>query len=348
MAGRRTNLALAGALALALATGAGAFAAGTERGRWVVVAHGAAGLALVLLTPWKSVVVRRGLRRRPRPGRASAVALGVVVVLTLLAGVAHSTGLARSLGLLTAMQLHVGAGLLAAVLAVRHVLTRPQRPRRADLGRRGLLRLGALAGSAALAWGAVEGLVAVAGLPGGRRRFTGSYEAGSFAPARMPVTQWLDDRVPTSARAADGQGYRLVVRADAGTRSWTLAELAAFDDRVRATLDCTGGWWATQDWAGVRLGRLLPEGRTAGRSGAIEVISVTGYRRRFPAAEADRLLLATRVGTPEAGMRPLSPGHGFPVRLVAPGRRGFWWVKWVERIEVGGRPWWAQPPFPPT
>jgi DMSO/TMAO reductase YedYZ molybdopterin-dependent catalytic subunit len=33
-----------------------------------------------------------------------------------------------------------------------------------------------------------------------------------------------------------------------------------------------------------------------------------------------RLLLATRVGG-----APLEPRHGFPARLVAPGRRGFWW-----------------------
>jgi hypothetical protein len=31
-----------------------------------------------------------------------------------------------------------------------------------------------------------------------------------------------------------------------------------------------------------------------------------------------------------------------------PGRRGFWWVKWVERIEVSSTPWWWQSPFPLT
>jgi DMSO/TMAO reductase YedYZ molybdopterin-dependent catalytic subunit len=27
------------------------------------------------------------------------------------------------------------------------------------------------------------------------------------------------------------------------------------------------------------------------------------------------------------------------VRLVAPGRRGFWWVKWVARLDVVDEPW---------
>jgi len=56
-----------------------------------------------------------------------------------------------------------------------------------------------------------------------------------------------------------------------------------------------------------------------------------------------RLLLATQVGG-----APLSASHGFPVRLVAPGRRGYWWVKWVDRIEVQATPSWWQPPFPVT
>jgi DMSO/TMAO reductase YedYZ molybdopterin-dependent catalytic subunit len=49
------------------------------------------------------------------------------------------------------------------------------------------------------------------------------------------------------------------------------------------------------------------------------VVSSTGYDRRFPVGEASRLLLATRVGG-----EPLDPGHGYPARLVAADRRGFW------------------------
>ena len=79
------------------------------------------------------------------------------------------------------------------------------------------------------------------------------------------------------------------------------------------------------------------------RGRSIEVRSVTGYARRYPLADAPVLWLATRVGA-----APLSPGHGYPARVVAPGRRGFWWVKWVASIEVNDAPWWLQPPFPLT
>jgi DMSO/TMAO reductase YedYZ molybdopterin-dependent catalytic subunit len=340
MAGRRTNLALFGLLGGALATGAAAYALGRGWSRWVVVGHGVLGLGLLLLAPWKSVIARRGLRRR-RPGSWASVAFALLVAVAVLFGVLHATGVAVSLGPVTAMQVHVGSALLSIPFAVWHVVARRVRVRRTDLSRRNLLRAGAVAGGAGLLYAATEGLVRVSPLPGGDRRFTGSYETGSFRPAEMPVTQWLNDPVPR----VDPEAWRLVVSAgggvDAGSeirRSWSYGELSSFRDRVRATVDCTGGWYAEQDWEGVWLATLIP---ATGDARSLHVRSVTGYGRRFPVADLGRLLLATRVGGSV-----LDAGHGFPARIVAPGRRGFWWVKWVERIELSATPWWWQPPFP--
>jgi len=184
-------------------------------------------------------------------------------------------------------------------------------------------------GAAAVSYAASEILVRAATLPGGVRRFTGSYEAGSFQPAVMPVSSWMFDAIPVH----DPDAWTLRTPG----REWSLRELATFDDRLIATLDCTGGFYSTQEWTGVRLDRLLPDLRGS----SIRVVSSTGYDRRFPAGEAGSLLLATRFGGAS-----LDAGHGFPARLVAPDRRGFWWVKWVVAIEVDDMPYWWQSPFP--
>jgi hypothetical protein len=331
-AGRRTNLAILLAVALAISTGALAFAIGSGWAWWAVAAHGAAGLALVLLAPWKAAISARGLRRR-REGSTASVALAALVVLAVASGVAHAVGWWTGT---LAMQVHVGSALATIPLVVWHVVARPVRPRRTDLSRRSLIRGAALTGGSLATLGALEGIVRVAGLPGSDRRFTGSYERGSFEPSAMPVTQWLDDGVP----AIDVDRWRLEVRRTDSVAVWTYEELAGLEDDLRATLDCTGGWFAEQDWSGVRLDRLL-DTRTEMRS--ILVVSATGYARRFPIEDAPRILLATGVDG-----EPLSAGHGFPVRLVAPGRRGFWWVKWVVRIETSATPWWWQSPFPLT
>jgi DMSO/TMAO reductase YedYZ molybdopterin-dependent catalytic subunit len=148
----------------------------------------------------------------------------------------------------------------------------------------------------------------------------------------MPITQWFTDAVPR----IDASAWRVRVSAGSVSRELSADKLAGADT-VRAVLDCTNGWYSEQTWRGTRLDRLLPQ--DAG--GSVLVTSVTGYRRRLPAADASGLLLATHV----AGA-PLSAGHGAPVRLVAPGRRGFWWVKWVTAVELSDEPWWLQSPFP--
>ena len=329
--GRLTNLALFAALVLAFATGAGAVATGSPRGRWVVVVHGIAAVALVLLVPWKSRVVRRGLRRR-RPSRWLSLSLAVLVAVTVLCGLGYATGLVRSVAGVPGMWLHVAAALALVPFALWHLAARWVRPRRTDLSRRTLLRAGALGAASTGLYAATAGVVALAALPGARRRFTGSYEV---AAAAMPETIWLDDRVPD----IDPARWRLVVVDTAGRRELTLGDLAAFGTRLRATLDCTSGWYAAQDWDGAPVAALLRGGTDGARS--LLVHSATGYAIRLPVRDLDRLLLATG-----AGGRPLSPGHGFPVRLVAPGRRGFWWVKWVDRIELRAEPWWWQSPFP--
>jgi hypothetical protein len=334
MAGRRTNLALLILLGFAFATGTLAYAFGTGWARWPVIAHGIVAFAIVVLTPWKSVIAKRGINRRRR-GSGASIAFSALITLALLFGIMHSTGLADGIGPLSSMQLHVGAALVSLPLAIWHVVARRVRVHRTDIARRQLLRSAALFGGAAAIYGAIEGLMRVGSLPGAGRRFTGSFERGSGDPDAMPVTQWLNDSVP----AIDAAQWVLGVKGDR-ERSFSVDELRAFDDRVVATIDCTGGWYAEQEWRGARLSRLL-EPTADARS--IVVASATGYKRRFSLAALDDLFIAV-----DAGDAVLSSGHGAPARLVAPGRRGFWWVKWVETIELSAVPAWLQLPFPLT
>ena len=326
--GARTNLALLILLAAAFVTGWLAFAYGTVPARWSLVLHATSGVAILLLLPWKSTIARRGLAR-PRSGRALSILFSALVLISLAAGLAHSTGVWLWTGWLTAMEVHVGAALVAVPLAVWHVFARRIRVRPADLSRRSFLRGAVVMAGAVAAYGSSELVVRAAGLPGNTRRFTGSYEAGSFQPEAMPVSSWMFDAIPQ----LDAAAWKLRV----GGTEMTHRDLLAFDDRVTATLDCTGGFYSTQEWTGARLDRLL-EGRT-GES--IRVASSTGYDRRFPFEEAPRLLLATGFGG-----QTLDAAHGFPARLVAADRRGFWWVKWVVSVEVDEVPYWFQSPYP--
>src|SRR5207302_10246928 len=92
--GRQTNLALLVLLALAFATGWIGFAFDAAPARWSLALHATTGFAILLLLPWKSIVVRRGLRR-PRVGRWASLALALPVLASLLGGLLHSTRMPR-------------------------------------------------------------------------------------------------------------------------------------------------------------------------------------------------------------------------------------------------------------
>lgn len=326
MAGRRTNLALLWASVLALISGVAAFLVGTQPGWWVIVAHGVFALTIVVLIPWKAVIAARGLGHR-RGGRSASIGLTVATVATLVTGVLLVSGEVEAVGPFTTMQLHVAFGLLTVSLTLIHTLQRPVPHRPSDVSRRNALRTGAVLAAAGGLWLVIEGALEIVSLRGADRRFTGSHEITD--PQDVPYTQWIND----SIQHLDPGSHEVTI--DGVPHPVSL--FASGEDVVTATLDCTGGWYTTQEFGGIRLDRLL--GNASGES--IVARSTTGYWRRFPIEHADRLYLVTHM----AG-EPLRDGNGGPVRIVAPGRRGYWWVKWVSAVEIDDRPPWWQPPLP--
>jgi DMSO/TMAO reductase YedYZ molybdopterin-dependent catalytic subunit len=160
------------------------------------------------------------------------------------------------------------------------------------------------------------------------RRGSGSRHAGSFTGNAFPVTIWSLDTVPK----IDIESWRLRVRGPAMARlELSYSDVAALPrSEASVVLDCTGGWWSEQRWSGVSLSDLLARCGVDEAPTRVEVISVTGHWWTFDRSEAEQALLATHVGG-----EPLSAGHGYPLRLVAPSLRGFLWIKWVREVVVG-------------
>ncbi len=328
---RQVNLLLAVAVGGLLLTGLVSWAVGTGWSRWWTIAHGVFGFTVVVLTPIKSSTsVRTGLRRRRR-SRWLSIALGVLVLGAAVLGVVHSTGIWHGYGYWSPLWAHFAVAFAAMPIVVWHMASRPSRPRRTDLDRRLLLGAGARVLAAGAIVAVVEGVVSVTRLPGADRRFTGSYAIGSFDPESMPTVSWIDDNIPD----IDPATWPLRI----GGGAVDVASLRSRCVPVEATLDCTGGWYSTHEWEAVSIAVLL--GDVPERS--FMVASATGYRRVFPMADASELFLAVGYDG-----RPLRRGHGAPARMVAPGRRGPWWVKWVVAIEPVNRSAWLQLPFPTT
>ncbi len=334
MSARGTDWSLALVVTVLALTGIGTAFGGGVGDAWVFTVHGAAGFALAAVLGWKLRRVGARLRRPSSWDRRARV--GVLAFLLVAATVASGWLWSAGLGLswrvagYNLLNLHFAAGAVLALVVLGHALLRARRPRRSDLAsRRQFLLTGGVAGGALLAWWLQGPLFDLAGLRGAARRFTGSYEADSFEGNEFPTTSWIAD-APRLLPASEH-----VVRVDgkvAKSLELTIADLDAGDE-LTAVLDCTGGFVSTQRWSGVRIHHLLDRARPGRDASHVRVISHTGYRYSFAIEDARSMLLATQV----AG-EPISHGHGAPVRLVAPGHRGFQWVKWVVAVEVHDGP----------
>jgi DMSO/TMAO reductase YedYZ molybdopterin-dependent catalytic subunit len=151
-------------------------------------------------------------------------------------------------------------------------------------------------------------------------------------PQGVPINRTAAQAgVLTSAFAPD---WRLSV---AGPRPFqlTLDQLGALPQyEAVLPISCVEGWSVNGRWQGVRLVDLLD--RVAAPPGAdIRFVSLekagfyatTTMPREY--ARDPLTLLALRLG----GQR-LSIDHGYPARIIAPGRPGVLQTKWVTRIEV--------------
>ncbi len=308
--------------------------------------HRVSGFALVALLFWKGRNVLIPLTSKVRWKRRPALLLGSIAIFLLLLaalalGIGWSHGGYFAYLRISGVSWHIYLSLFLSPFVVWHTVAHSWTLRpRFWVERRSFLRLAGLSVAGLALWRAGELAADALELPGENRRFTGSYERGSFGGNGFPTTSWLnDDPAPV-----DRDTWRLnvsgMVRHD---MVFELTHLARSRERVTAVLDCTGGWHSTQEWEGIPLKKILESAGVESGAGSVTVRSVTGYQRRFSLTEADQYLLATHVGG-----EPISHGHGFPVRLVAPGKRGFEWVKWVDSVNVNDTGKWWQPPVPLT
>ncbi|MDJ0756164.1 MAG: molybdopterin-dependent oxidoreductase [Ardenticatenaceae bacterium] len=333
------NLSLIIFLATLIITGFFGLKSGFGGNAWLLWLHGVAAYGLIVLMFWKAWVIMDAWRRKKRWTRQR---ISFAVMLLMLLGV-------LALGLMWTFQgpiywygfslvsLHIYLAVPLMILIVWHgwrmkfiFKVEGAADRRLFLGTAGSAILGLGLGAAA---SRVQKKVNLASV---QQRFTGSY---LWPSSKFPVTSWIFDYPPP----INIDEWRLTISGAVDhPLSWRYADLHDLPSISQdALLDCTSGWYTEQKWRGVPLQAILEAAGVQEDARSVTVRAVSGYQRRFKLEEAAGFLLALEVAD-----APLSHGHGFPVRLVAPPRRGFEWVKWVSHIEVNKTSAFWQSPLP--
>ena len=329
MSPRLTDWSIALATAIAFTTGIISLVSGHLGDWFIFTLHGIVGFWLLLLLwgkvrrVWPRLIHPRRWDRRTIYGLLALL----IVALALVSGILWVGGGELDFAGFNLLNWHITLGFVLTAAIVIYMFARAKRLRKRDItGRRQVLRFSALLiGSVAL-WPIQQLAGRTLNLPGARERFTGSREMGSYAGNAFPTSSWVADQ----PRPLDTQVWRLSLGgAVTNPRDFSYDELASAGDELEATLDCTGGFYSTQRWRGIRIGHLLDDVTLHADAKYVSFVSVTSYRWSLPLEEARAALLATHIED-----EPLSYEHGYPLRLVAPGHRGFEWVKWITRVEV--------------
>ncbi|UIJ36089.1 molybdopterin-dependent oxidoreductase [Allobranchiibius sp. GilTou73] len=154
-------------------------------------------------------------------------------------------------------------------------------------------------------------------------------------PDRAPQQDLPVNRTAAAAgvrKTAVSADYRLTVRGGTGTRTLTLQQIEAMPAQTRdLSIACVEGWSRRATWTGPSLLDIVAMvGGTADSIVTVSSLEKHGFSRStITAGQLKEALLATHLH----GER-LTLDHGYPLRLIAPDRKGELQTKWVDTVVV--------------
>jgi DMSO/TMAO reductase YedYZ molybdopterin-dependent catalytic subunit len=153
--------------------------------------------------------------------------------------------------------------------------------------------------------------------------------------SRLPITSVEQLNLTGVAPDVNIEQYRLVIDGLVETPlSLTYEEILACPSVTEVVLLICPGFFADNaEWTGVPVTALLEKAGIKPEAKTVVFQDISGsYRRELPLEDITGNGSIFLAHTVDGQTLPLE--HGYPLRLVAKGKYGSYWVKWVERIEV--------------
>ena len=160
-----------------------------------------------------------------------------------------------------------------------------------------------------------------------------SYQGKSLTPIAEQRTRDIK-----GTQYIDRESYRLQVDGLVeNPRNFTYEEIIGLPETSKVVdLNCVEGWSFTAKWTGVKIADLFNETGTLENATTVIFYSADGYSTSL---DLDYLLKNNIILAYRLNDVTLPPERGFPLQLVAEGKYGYKWAKWIVRIELSDSPY---------
>ena len=116
-------------------------------------------------------------------------------------------------------------------------------------------------------------------------------------------------------------------------KTYTISDVIDYHMHLTkvATLNCVEGWSVTILWEGVLVRDLINETAPLPGATTVTMTAYDGYTSSYPLSYFinNSIILAYKMNNVT-----MPPERGYPFELVAEGKWGYKWIKWVTEIEV--------------
>lgn len=163
----------------------------------------------------------------------------------------------------------------------------------------------------------------------------GEVEATEFMGKQLtPISQQRNNAL-SGTQVINNETYRLVVDGLVdNTLSLSYADLLAYPQVSKLVdLDCVEGWGFTAKWTGPTLDSIFADARVKPEA-EIAIFYTADASEGYTSLDLSYIQEKNIIIALKDNDITLPPNRGFPFQVIAEGKYGYKWAKWVTRIEL--------------
>jgi DMSO/TMAO reductase YedYZ molybdopterin-dependent catalytic subunit len=164
---------------------------------------------------------------------------------------------------------------------------------------------------------------------------SGEVEAKEFMGKKLTPISQQGNNALSGTQVVDNETYRLVVDGLVdNTLSLSYADLLAYPQVSKlADLDCVEGWGFTAKWTGPTLDSIFADAKVKPEA-KIAIFYTADAPEGYSSLDLSYIQEKNIIIALKDNDITLPANRGFPFQVVAEGKYGYKWAKWVTRIEL--------------